>query len=146
MLLSCSNDCTIKVWEVDQNGDPAMAISNGVGEEKESGNEREDQAALTISHHTESVTAVAWMPDGRRFVSASMDRTVVLWDLEGIMLAAWKGKRVGDLVVSSCGKRLLLTCAENAVVQLHVTEKKTPSRPDSEGTCYQLVHDGEQVT
>ena len=36
----------------------------------------------TMKGHTHSVEAVAVMPDGLRAVSASIDRTLRLWDLE----------------------------------------------------------------
>lgn len=37
---------------------------------------------LTYPHHTKSVVAVAWLPDGKYIVSGSDDKTVHIWDVE----------------------------------------------------------------
>jgi WD40 repeat protein len=42
----------------------------------------EGQATRPLEGHTGLVTSVAVMPDGRRAVSASYDRTLRLWDVE----------------------------------------------------------------
>jgi WD40 repeat protein len=40
------------------------------------------RAEATLAGHADRVTACAVMPDGRRVVSASADRTLKVWDLE----------------------------------------------------------------
>lgn len=61
----------------------------------------------TYSRHTESVACVAWLPCGRGFVSASADRSVMLWGVGGEVLHTWHGARVTDLAVSADGVRLV---------------------------------------
>ena len=33
----------------------------------------------TLSAHTETVTAVVWLPDGRHFVTGSLDKSILCW-------------------------------------------------------------------
>ncbi|KAJ8580324.1 WD40 repeat-like protein, partial [Rhizopogon salebrosus TDB-379] len=51
--------------------------------------------------HKSSVTAVAVFPDGHRMITSSMDRTLVLWDLQdGVSLKKMKGHRSWVLAVA----------------------------------------------
>ncbi|CAN0243294.1 unnamed protein product [Pylaiella littoralis] len=51
--------------------------------------------------HTEAVTGVAWLRDGRGFVSVGMDRKVVVWSLGGIVLSCWNcNTRITGIVVA----------------------------------------------
>ncbi|KAG2063275.1 WD40 repeat-like protein, partial [Suillus decipiens] len=56
-LASCSSDCTIWVWCMDNL-----------------------EQLLKINAHQQLVTTVAWWPDGQQLVSASWDSTVKFWD------------------------------------------------------------------
>ena len=38
------------------------------------------ECVRTFSQHTDTVTACAWLPDGKHFVSAGIDKNVLLWD------------------------------------------------------------------
>lgn len=50
---------TLKVWDLEQEAE-----------------------VRTLTGHADEVTAVAVDPEGRRPISASVDRTVLLWDLD----------------------------------------------------------------
>jgi WD40 repeat protein len=66
-----------------------------------------------LQGHGDEVTSVAFTPDGKRLVSGSFDRTVILWDLEtGKEMRRFRGHTgaVFGVAVSPNGKRLL-TCS-----------------------------------
>ena len=51
------------------------------------------------------------MPDGLTFVSAGVDKSVLVWEvLTGGVLQSWQGARVHDLSVNHLGTQLLATC------------------------------------
>jgi platelet-activating factor acetylhydrolase IB subunit alpha len=59
LLVSCSSDLTIKLW------DPADGYKN----------------TRTLSGHDHTVSAVRFMPSGDLLVSASRDTTLRIWDV-----------------------------------------------------------------
>ena len=83
-------------------GFPALRLRHPV---RLSGNE-----IRTLVGHSGEVTACAVLPDGRRALSASEDRTLRLWDLEtGRTLATLEGHsgRVTACAVLPDGRRAL---------------------------------------
>ena len=57
------------------------------------------------------MTTAAWAPDGRSFVTGSLDKEdqLCLWDLEGNLLHAWEiDCRIHDLAISQNGKKLVV--------------------------------------
>lgn len=65
---------------------------------------------VVVMRHTDAVSAVAFSPDGGRLVSASMDRTLVVWDaVRGERLATLVGHEGGvtSLAWSPDGRRVV---------------------------------------
>jgi serine/threonine protein kinase len=64
---------------------------------------------LTLAGHTDQVSSVAIRKDGSRIVSASLDRTVRVWDAEGHHLRTLEGHALGvhSVAISADGKRIV---------------------------------------
>ncbi|CAK8987642.1 Persulfide dioxygenase ETHE1 homolog [Durusdinium trenchii] len=59
---------------------------------------------------------VAWLPDSTHFVSASLDRCIFLWNIDGALLHRWElSCRIQDLAVTKDGSRLLVVDSEKSV-------------------------------
>lgn len=63
----------------------------------------------TLENHAETVSALVWLPDGSGFMSGSLDRKIVLWDMEGELRESWNdiAIRVTDAAVTPDVKRLI---------------------------------------
>ncbi|KAI0306418.1 WD40 repeat-like protein [Multifurca ochricompacta] len=63
----------------------------------------------TIEAHTETVSALAWVPDGSGFISGSQDRKINLWGSDGKQRDSWgiTAIRITDLAVTPDFTRLV---------------------------------------
>ncbi|TFY66673.1 hypothetical protein EVG20_g4410 [Dentipellis fragilis] len=63
----------------------------------------------TLDAHTETVSALAWVPDGSGFISGSQDRKIILWGSDGKQRDSWgiTGIRITDLAVTPDFTRLV---------------------------------------
>ncbi|KAI0312503.1 WD40 repeat-like protein [Amylostereum chailletii] len=61
------------------------------------------------SAHTDTVSALAWLPDGSGFVSGSQDRKIIIWGTDGKQRHAWSPTsiRITDLAVTPDFTRLV---------------------------------------
>jgi WD40 repeat protein len=75
--LSGSRDRLVKIWDAD------WAASSTAGEANQAAPDpaapKAGKELLTLRYHDQAVTSVAFSPDGRSIVSASLDGTAVLW-------------------------------------------------------------------
>ncbi|TFK54698.1 WD40 repeat-like protein [Heliocybe sulcata] len=55
-----------------------------------------------LKEHTDTVTSLAWLPDGSGFISGGLDRKIILWDADGKRRDTWGATsiRVTDLAVT----------------------------------------------
>lgn len=99
-LLSCGEGSDVRVWDI-ESGD----------------------CIATLSVHNRPVVSLAWMPDGRRFVSASVDKTVVIQDLTGEALQTWIGEIWQDMVASPDGQKILAVTSNRMICLYDVISK-----------------------
>src|SRR2546429_6686076 len=56
---------------------------------------------LFRSNSAEGMSACAWLNDSQLFVTASLDRHIILWDVHGNQICFWETSMVRDLCFSS---------------------------------------------
>ncbi|OBZ72373.1 Metacaspase-1 [Grifola frondosa] len=85
-----------------------------------------------LEAHTEVVTALAWLPDGSGFISGGLDRTIILWDVDGKQRDSWGQTpiRVIDLMVTPDFTRLVAV----GMYDLPVTPLGSKTTPPESGT------------
>lgn len=111
-LISCSRDRVARVWDTEV-GRHKSGESNEMLMRCQTGS-----CLLEIDQHTEPVTTASWAPDGKTFVTGSLDRQTQLcvWDLGGNRVFAWSGGyRVQDCSITPDGKRLVVISVEKRV-------------------------------
>ncbi|KAF8623533.1 hypothetical protein AX15_006309 [Amanita polypyramis BW_CC] len=72
-------------------------------------NARTGVCLRTLEDHTETVTALAWLPDGSGFISGGLDRKIIQWNVDGKLKESWgcTAIRVTDLAVTPDLTRLV---------------------------------------
>lgn len=74
---------------------------------------------MKIDHHTDVVSTASWAPDGKTFVTGSLDKQaqLCLWDLNGRALYTWSSEhRVKDCAISPDGRRLVAISSEKHII------------------------------
>jgi WD40 repeat protein len=75
--LSGSRDRLVKIWDADRTASSATSEPNQAA--ADSAAPKAGKELLTLRYHDQAVTCVAFSPDGRSILSASLDGTAVLW-------------------------------------------------------------------
>lgn len=76
----------------------------------------------TFEKHLEAVTCVAWLPDGKSFISGSTEKNMYQWSIDGKFLHQWGGARVMDLAVTHDGKKLF-ACSDKKIKIYNLQDK-----------------------
>ena len=78
--------------------------------------------------HTQVVSTASWAPDGKTFVTGSLDKQsqLCLWDLNGRPLYTWSSDhRIQDCAISPDGQRLVaITPTKQIIVYNFVTREE----------------------
>ncbi|GAA5862183.1 hypothetical protein JCM3774_004812 [Rhodotorula dairenensis] len=83
----------------------------------------------TLARHDYAIGALAWLPDGRGFVSGGMDSKICFWDLAGNVTSYLTRcpSRIVDLVITPDGSKLI--CVGRAdTTEPHMIPSRTSSR------------------
>jgi WD repeat-containing protein 26 len=67
--------------------------------------------------HNNIVTVCRWFPNGQNFISASVDKAVIVWNLAGTVMYQWSLDRMFDLAITPDGNKMIAICNER---KLHV--------------------------
>ncbi|KAF8912044.1 WD40 repeat-like protein [Gymnopilus junonius] len=92
----------------------------------------------TLDEHTETVTAISWLPDGTGFISGGLDRKIIIWDADGNVRDSWSptGIRITDLSVTPDFTRLVAVGMEHSSSFPSVPESNQVrgAQPDTSAT------------
>lgn len=97
------------------------------------------QAGFPLAGHSESVTSIAFSPDGRLVASGSSDRTAIVWDVNRrvqLVSPSFLGHRatVRSLAFGADGKTLV-TGGDDAAVILWAVMDEQPGQPTAGATA-----------
>lgn len=114
-LLTCGLEEVIRRWDVTSGECLHVYEKNGVG-----------------------LISCGWFPDGRGIFSGMADKSICLWDLDGVELECWKGQqtlKISDMAITDDGKRIINICRETTILLL-----------DREAKFERLIEEDEVIT
>jgi WD40 repeat protein len=111
LIASASVDGRVKLWQID--GTLARELSDPIDTSCQSAPSDRCQP----SAHLTTVNALSFSPDGQRLVSASADRTLKLWSIDGRLLKtfAGDGAPIIEVKFSPDGKSIASTSEDQTV-------------------------------
>ena len=101
----------IRAWTTYLEGFPRGAHREQAEERKKKGR------STRCCHHDGFVTSVAFLPDGKRVLSASADKTIKLWNTNGTLLKTFSGHRakINSIAISPDGQKILSGGADQTI-------------------------------
>src|SRR5271169_1407336 len=84
--------------------------------------------------HNEIVTVCRWFPDGQTFISASVDKEIIVWNLAGTIIHQWSLDRLYDIAITPDGSKMVAICNDR---KLHIYSIHDDFR---ELLSYQMAH------
>jgi WD40 repeat protein len=112
-LVSSSGDKTVKLWRL------AEVLNKKRELDSRSEVKSEDSLFKTLQGHTNTVTTVAFSPNGELIASVSEDRTAKLWSHDGKLLHTLKGHNSGIWSVAfSPDSQTIATGSNDGIIKL----------------------------
>lgn len=121
-LLSSSGTPTIFLWSLDSS-----------------------RPVRTYRRHTAEVTGIVWLPPSNQFVTASLDRSVLLWHVSGSVLATWGGYRIVDLAIHPSGEQLFCASADTHLIVLEFSSDPSEPSTDNDDQGATRVHGAQEA-
>jgi WD40 repeat protein/energy-coupling factor transporter ATP-binding protein EcfA2 len=118
---SLFRDQSITIWRKDKgNYTESKGLSTGPGFFKSIGGSRETKyfKLVDLKGHSGAVTSVSFSPNGKTIASASKDKTVKLWSIEGRELQTLKGHSgsVTSVSFSPDGKTIASASSDGTII------------------------------
>ncbi|KAF3840243.1 hypothetical protein F7725_018960 [Dissostichus mawsoni] len=112
-LATGSKDTTVILWHVDTETQQLKLMKTLEGHAYGTGELRTKMS----QSHEDSLTSVAWNPDGKRFVTGGQRGQFYQCDLDGNLLDSWEGVRVQCLWCLNDGRTMLASDTHQRILQ-----------------------------
>eukprot|EP01117_Protostelium_nocturnum_P008025 TRINITY_DN2857_c0_g1_i7.p1 TRINITY_DN2857_c0_g1~~TRINITY_DN2857_c0_g1_i7.p1 ORF type:complete len:244 (-),score=61.04 TRINITY_DN2857_c0_g1_i7:54-785(-) len=82
-LVSCSSDCTIKIWNLDEKKhEESDSVENSVQNRSESTEKKSSSETTLRKYHVDYVKSLAYAHKKSAIFSAGLDSNIYLWDIQ----------------------------------------------------------------